>query len=531
MTTHNQIRQTLLRHRCLQFARGAKAWLIKGDFDHFKLTNDIYGSLVSDYLLDWTLEVIEAEIRQHQKNWGCGEALCNFTGDDVTIYIPPSQLTEGDIARMLWRVRAAITQSFARRYVIGVVALPEHFFDDAAEDSLQKLRETLDGMDVVFDFARRARGYLALLPVGGRGAEKVYQDVLRVIERGCGKAIPGAAFRPDWIYNPDDPAARAFLGDYLAPPSVSFAACAVDLKAGWDRLENSSAFYELASHACQSVLKICKQQRKGVAVRRDAAEIVNALQPQHTADIALFDSPLRWSSERYLREKLYFRRLSHPVLFQFNPVYLPAPGVLPFAVDAQMFGSERYRGNAYGIGLKGVNEIFGHHTADCMIGQLTSIVSKLMQRALAAKGLPPDGVHIARFVDRFTVCCEQPFFDAGEVTALVRGLAELYHSIPGEIRISHQRVSIAAGGDHITGYQLFQRLALTGLSPCATLLEDADPPVEVRQSGPSDPLEGARDGLERISFEGAKQMVEWIGEKGIPPATHCAPVQADERLS
>src|SRR5512136_2631768 len=40
---------------------GHHAWLIKGDFDHIKAFNDVYGKEIVDHLLDWAIDlVIEA---------------------------------------------------------------------------------------------------------------------------------------------------------------------------------------------------------------------------------------------------------------------------------------------------------------------------------------------------------------------------------------------------------------------------------------------------------------------------------------
>lgn len=68
-----------------------------------------------------------------------------------------------------------------------------------------------------------------------------------------------------------------------------------------------------------------------------------------------------------------------------------------------------------------------------------------MQSALVSKGMPLGAVHIARFVDRFTVCCEQFVFQPAEVVELVRRMAGLFNCVSEEIKICHLPISLVQG--------------------------------------------------------------------------------------
>lgn len=185
--------------------RAGNAWLIKGGFDYFKLTNDLYGSLICDYLLDWTLEVIETELRSRQKHLGSSDLLWNFVGDDVTVHIPPSFLQEQEVEQLLWEVCQAIEKSSHRRYRVAALPLPAGFFDDIPRASLKAIRTS----------------------------------------RTCNE------------------------GFLQPPSISSAACCirmgGEEMPAAYDR----RSMYERMSLACQSALRTCKLQRKRVPIQKD----------------------------------------------------------------------------------------------------------------------------------------------------------------------------------------------------------------------------------------------------------------------
>jgi GGDEF domain-containing protein len=504
MTTQNKIRRVLTNHWCQQNNReGKRAWLIKGDFDHFKLMNELYGSLICDYLLDWTLDVIEAELKSHQKRWGDSELLWNFVGDDVTLYIPPSALQEEEIDLFLREICDSIAQSFFHRYQVAAISLSPGFFDDIPMDRLEQLRGKLERMDVVLDFARRQRGYLTLFPMGPH--DLVLSHLLQVLWSESGKPIPPVGLHPDWIFDPDDQAAHVFNEGFLWVPSISFAACPIRMRANGDSMDRRSV-YERVSLSCQSALKVCKQHRKHVFVQRADPLLLDDPSIYQPSGVLALYSPLRWSSERYLRETLYFRQLEQVVLFQFNPVYHSNSERYASAMAGDPSRVEKYRGNQYGVGLKGINEIFGQNAADCLIGELTWVFSKVMQSALVEKGIPLTGVHIARFVDRFTVCCEQPLFQLKEIEELIGRLTGLFNCVSEEIKIAQIRMSFVQGEPNSAGCHLFHQLALTGLSSRPVILENTVPAIELRQNHPASALREGNIALERASFSSAQRL-------------------------
>jgi GGDEF domain-containing protein len=493
MTTQNQIRQSFMRDLTLR----EDAWLIQGDFDHFKWINDVYGALIADTLLDWTLEVIEAVLRSQQKRWGCDEFLCSVIGDDLTIYIPPSPLKEDDLTKLLWKIRNAIRASFWRRYRVGTLPIPADFFEDVAPDRLERMRNELEHMDVVLDFAMRQRGFLLLFPVGPDGqTRQVLDRVIGLIQRSSGKALPTSDLRLDWICNPEDRACCTFNDGFLDAPVVSFAACGSGRHDG----EDAIAVYERVSCACQSALKICKQQRSGVLVHKVHKDgTVLADGAAHPAKFSTHGSAshLRWASERYLRENSYFRRLDRPLLFQLNPVYS-----LTAKMPADSLQYEKYRGNPYGIGLKGINELCGQNAADRLIWLLISIFSGVMQNAFVLKRISPESVGFAQFVDRLTVCCEQPVFQPEEIIELVRCLLTQFNAVSDEIKISQLRTSIVLGEGHLMGYALFEQLALTSLASPSSNAAACDPRIEVRKNCRL-ALQAGRIALEQNCFTSA----------------------------
>ena len=114
MTSQTLIRQAFTRDWKTVSQGSCDCWLVKGDFDHFKRTNDLYGSLITDYVLDWTLEEIESQLQMYQNRWGCDPLLLNVFGDDLTIYIPPSALAAQEIEHMLHSIRGAVHRKLLR---------------------------------------------------------------------------------------------------------------------------------------------------------------------------------------------------------------------------------------------------------------------------------------------------------------------------------------------------------------------------------------------------------------------------------
>src|SRR5512143_704606 len=140
MTTQTQLRQVLLRDLSGSVDPTQTAWLIKGDFDRFKRTNDLYGCLLTDYILDWSIEAMAVALEDYRQRLKIGPILWNVIGDDVTIYIPPSNLSEVDVAGLLHGLRRAVWKRFYRRYAVCTLSFPPDFFTDTSPLLLEALR-------------------------------------------------------------------------------------------------------------------------------------------------------------------------------------------------------------------------------------------------------------------------------------------------------------------------------------------------------------------------------------------------------
>src|SRR5512145_3122720 len=124
MTTQAQLRQAFIRDLSGSADPAQNAWLIKGDFDGFKRINDLYGCLLADTILDWSIETIATTLEAAQKRLEIGPILWNVIGDDLTIYIPPSNLAEADVAGLLHGLRHAVWDGFHQRYAVCALPLP-----------------------------------------------------------------------------------------------------------------------------------------------------------------------------------------------------------------------------------------------------------------------------------------------------------------------------------------------------------------------------------------------------------------------
>jgi GGDEF domain-containing protein len=504
MTTQTQIRQTFAS-QLGQLTEATDAWLIKGDFDRFKLINDLYGCLLTDTILDWAIEAIEATLESAQKRLGSGSILWNVVGDDVTIYIPPSTLLEGDVMQLLQSLRSAVRESFRQRYAVCALPFPPHFFTDVPPALLEELKNDLEQHDIVIDFSPRQQGCLVLFPLLlGRKRDHIASDVSVLIQRCLGKRIPAIAAQWDWVRNPVEQAGYMFNDGLIYPPSISFAGCSarrvVQEKAG-----DAYCCFERLSCACQSALKICKQKRCGVLLNAGLAlpsEIPFALA---APPVSGAHTQMRWASERCLREKLYFCWLEQPGLFQINPVYHFASGA-----HAECLSMEKYRGNAHGVGLKGINELCGQSAADAAIRRLILVFAEALQDALGQKGIPLEQPLTALFVDRFTVFAEQPIFSLPELVALSQRLLTDFNDASDEIKVAHLRVSMADSRRPMAGYELLNRLTFTQLSTNPAALAYSDECLEVRRFCEAAAQEGSQV-VESNALASARQLADYGG--------------------
>lgn len=479
MTTQTQLRQVFIRDLSGPVDPTQTAWLIKGDFDRFKRINDLYGCLLTDYILDWSIEAIATTLDDYQRRLGIDTILWNVIGDDVTIYIPPSHLSEADVARLLHGVRRAVWESFYQRYAVCALSFPTDFFADTPPFLLKTLRRRLEGNDIVIDFAPRRQGFLLLFPVTlTMYRERLVGGVIDMIQHHIGKCCPAAAAEWAWLYNHAEHACYRFNNGFISPPTISFAGWSTHqgvAKQVGDREEALVCFERLA-YACQSTLKICKRRRSGVLLNVGAAAPPENPAPAAAAPVAGAFSRLRWASERCLREKLYFRWLERPLLFQINPVYHFVSGAY-----AECIQIGRYRGNAHGIGLKGINDLCGQTIADRAIRLLILVFAEALQDALDVKRISPTRLLSALFVDRFTVFCEQPDLSLSEIVELGRRLITAFNADSDEIKVAHLRIGVVNSLSPLPGYLLLNRLALTQLSTAPAAVAFANDQLEVRQ--------------------------------------------------
>jgi hypothetical protein len=503
MTTQAQLRQAFIHDLPGLADPTQNAWLIKGDFDRFKQINDLYGCLLADTILDWSIETIVVTLEAAQKRLRTNPILWNVIGDDLTIYIPPSTLSEMDLAGLLHGLRSAVWESFHRRYAVCALPFPADFFADTSPLLLEALKCDLEKHDILIDFAPRRQGFLLLYPVALTGhREHLVGEVIALIQRQIGKRSPAATAEWAWLYNPVKHTCHAFNDGFIDPPSISFAGWSVHRLVGKQTGSQAEALacFERITWACQSTLKTCKQQQRGVLLNVGVATRPEAPALATAEPVSGAVSPLSWASERYLREQLYFRWLERPLLFQMNPVYRFASGA--YAECLQM---EKYRGNAHGIGLKGINELCGQETASSLIRQLILVFTETLQAALGAKGSLPAQLLTALFVDRLTVFCEQPDLSFSEIVVLGERLITAFNANSDEIKVAHLRISVVDSSSPMPGYLLLHRLALTQLSITPATVVFTNDQLEVRQFCQIAAQEGNLD-IEVDTFCSARQV-------------------------
>src|SRR5512139_2845829 len=252
MTTQTQLRQTFIHDLSYLVDPAQNAWLIKGDFDRFKRINDLYGCLLTDYILDWSIEAIAAALEDYQKCLKIGPVLWNVIGDDVTIYIPPSKLSEVDVTNLLHGLRRALWESFYQRYAVCDLSFPADFFADVPPPLLEALKCDLEKKDIVIDFAPRRQGFLVLFPVTPtENRERFAGEIIAMIQHHIGKCSPTAGVEWAWLYNPVERTCHTFNAGFIRPPTISFAGWSAQRSMVGQTQEEALACFERLACACQ----------------------------------------------------------------------------------------------------------------------------------------------------------------------------------------------------------------------------------------------------------------------------------------
>ena len=104
------------------------------------------------------------------------------------------------------------------------------------------------------------------------------------------------------------------------------------------------------------------------------------------------------ASERYLRQivSLHISEDHKGLIMKLEPVYC-------IESAKRQSHEPECRGNSFGIGLKGINSICGDAIVSQVIIWLIFSVSDATREFCFSKGLAKDMIHLAMFVDTFTL--------------------------------------------------------------------------------------------------------------------------------
>ena len=137
------------------------AWLIKGDFDHIKAFNDVYGREIVDQLLDLAIDIVFERFSDFQHEHHLAGADISVAGDDITIFLPPCALTEKHIESLLCTVRDEVRRHFTNRFVVARVKNIDQLLQSLSWLETQRFRERLEAHDIYLALAARKKGNLA----------------------------------------------------------------------------------------------------------------------------------------------------------------------------------------------------------------------------------------------------------------------------------------------------------------------------------------------------------------------------------
>lgn len=508
MHSRREISFAFRRDLASPLAQDKDLWFIRGDFDHFKMFNDLYGCLLADYVLDWAVEALAAAVRAFEQRHACGPILMNVAGDDLTLYLPPSELCESDIAGLLEQLRRVCMDSFRRKYGVAAVQWHQQWAKTVPLGAWEKLKNTLERRDMALDFAPRKRGCLMLWPVGERlDYEGEAAEVARLLQATLRTPATAFVLHWDWLCDPQTKTFRTFNQGFLCPPAISFAAYsakkffAPDGMASLSRLSDArlDMLFERLSAGCHAVLRECKTKQRGVSVNAEAGPAMKGGNSLEAANCPGQKPGLRLASERYLREKLYLQNLSGTTLFRINARY-----------HAEAFEQSpqpaRDRGRKVGPGatLKELNNGYGPDLADRVIRRLILAFAEAMPEALGFALSNPDELTVALFADKFTVASRhRSLLTPPQITAVGQRLIENFNRSAQEVKVAHLQMTIARAGPPMAGFRLLHRL---DLAPYAASAGPQPAQIDLRQFCREAALAGEEAVEEKAFFSGRQLM-------------------------
>lgn len=263
--------------------------------------------------------------------------------------------------------------------------------------------------------------------------------------------------------------------------------------------------FERMSTLCQHNLQLVKAKDHSISVNKEIPDEIlssrNALKIV-IPDIDIHRSRIPLASERYLRQVIAQKMTddSEGLIMKLEPVYiLENPEIQLNILD------ESKRGNEHGIGMKGVNTICGHEIASKVIARLIFSLSDAIREFCLYKRLSEDMIHLAMFVDTFTVYFRRITLTRHEIVQLASNIWDRFNAHIQGINLSHLTVSIVCNDKETKGYALLHQLDSTSIAENSPNIIHNSNKLLIKKYSPGVEHEGELI-IEKLAYQSARSF-------------------------
>lgn len=476
-------------------------WLIAGDINNFGLYNKIYSRNIVDILYDLIIEQIDESVSQ-LKNSEC-QIYYTVYGDDLIILIK-SSLHHPDVIEILQKIKNNLWECCYQ-----IICLDDfgEILSQLTATEQKLLLEELDNHLIFVDPYPRKKGHLALIAGQKYSADPpliprlqtIISDLLPNIANSLNVSL-------NWLYNSQTGCYETFNKGIVWPITISFGGVSLNSS---DNL-NIDDFRGLLDRVHQN-LAISKKSPDLIAINQDGKLLTEESTTANKitfVDIKQDKRRIPLCSLRYFKDIIADDITNDPIgiLISLEPTYT-IEGVTENLSLAQ---KQQFRGNPYGVGIKGINQICGQNIGDRLITNMVFSVSDAVLSFCQTMNWDSNFVQAAIFVDRFRFYFSNVIPTDDQISCLAKAIIAYFDSRCEGIKISLIAVNYTFNTPSYTGQSLIYQLELIDALPID--YNNIPESVVIRQFLPI--IE--TDAIEIIESQ-ACQAVQLLQSKHTPP--------------
>lgn len=467
-------------------------WLTKGDFDSFRDLNYVYGKKIINFFLYTAGKIIINSLIHFEILNRMNPIKFSLLGDDVFIVFPVSWMNENDIKEILNHLKTSVEERFRKQFIVACLTNFEQLIKKMSHYQLLKLEQDLSDKGIVIDFIGRIKGNLVLIRT--RKSCLNPQEALEKALYYIAKFLPFESEKEigiclDWLFNSQTNCFDSIGNGFIYPVTISFGAVSKDYILTKIKSKKNSVVMEMMFAAVEQNLKISKKTGNCITINSndinlEQDKIMRKMdQKKENDDQEKQRSTISAIREDKLKMVLYeSMETGHDgTLIHLIPFYQAKDENK--SIDQFKINQDESRGNQFGIGIKGVNLLFGNDAGDEIVRILGLVISQNTEILRKQKGK----IYLSRFVDQFKIFLEDIFLSQEELINLVKKILREFNQKSKLINISYLMVSIVKSQPNQKADNFLHQLELTNLvskkaknifSNCFLLIKEYTPEVE-----------------------------------------------------